>query len=274
MSVKERADALTDDKSTSTSDDTTETSEQDDVDTSESDAEDTDSEEVDGEESDTEDSDDSAEDDEEDISKQYFTDPESLPKEVRGAFKKMQATFTRKMQQASSVIRQANAFAALAQDADFQEWLSERQTGKKATTRSTKSNEESEEDDDKPLTRSEMRKMLGELTTKQKEEESRRTLDSKLKTEAADFKKNNPGWELHKDAMLEVLEQHPTLSYQEAYALATRDVETSRKELLRSKMRGKTPKPRSTGGNEPVKQGKMSFDEAADAALRKLGFKK
>src|SRR3972149_4563243 len=63
----------------------------------------------------TEESSDEEEEEEEesDISKQYFTDPDSLPKELRGAFKKMQGIYTRKMQEASLGIKKSRAFDQL-----------------------------------------------------------------------------------------------------------------------------------------------------------------
>ena len=222
--------------------------------------------EEEGEEEDEED------EEETDVTKQYFTDPNSLPKEVRGAFKKMQAVFTRKMQAASLVTKKAEAFDQLVMDQEFRNWMEERQTGVKKTSKKSKSDDENEDDDsDVPLTRKTLRSEITAALTPI----FRDRQDSATREEADKFKKDNPGLEIYKDVMVDILSKHPTLSYEEAFDLASRDDRrvSSKKESIDGKKKANISKPNKTGARGTEKKGKMTIREAFEAATKKLGIK-
>lgn len=204
----------------------------------------------DGEESDAED----------DISNKYFTDPNSLPKELRGAFKKMQGVFTRKMQNASVVIKQAQAFNLLRENPEFQKWVEQQSNGNKGggTNKSSDAN-----DDDTPLTKKDLEAFMKSFTNRQ-------AIQEQFKAEATAFKKDYPDWEIYKDEMKSIMEDNPRLSYVQAYKLARadEDAEETNKRLTATKKRANVNKPNRIGAKQPVKKGKMSLLDAFNLAKK------
>lgn len=249
-------------------DDSTDDAVQDDTTTTEEDSTEDDSS--------TEDSTDGAEDDasdsEDDISQRYFQDPASVPKELRGAFKKMQGVFTRRMQDISLKERKANALDALLMDPDIRNVVEAKQRGESvAPSRKVSKNDDDEGDDDAPLTKKDLVAMFQQMTGKQRQEQQAQ----QFAREAQEFKQNNPDWQIYATDLEEVLTKHPTLSYQEAYDLITKPERTAskKKENLDSKKRAaKGSKPSTTGAREPAPDTnkRMSFQEAAQLALRQL----
>lgn len=217
-----------------------------------------------------EDQDDSKEDDEdsEDISKKYFTDPDSLPKELRGAFKKMQAVYTRRMQEASLGARKAKAFDQLVLDPEFRQWMETRKNAAlKGSRKVNENNEDEDEDEDTPITKKSLRAELSKIQSvlvKDKQEE-------KLREEAKQFKKDNPDWEIYKDEILEIMENHPTMGYQDAYDYAK--YKSSADTSVERKRKANINKPSRTTGKEIHKKGKMTVQQAFEEAKRKLGIK-
>lgn len=250
---------------------TEETNSEEDTSTEESESTDTSSSEESNEDSNESDGD-------EDISKIYFTDPESLDPKLRGAFKKMQGIFTKKMQEATLGAKKARAFDVLITDPEFQKFMEERNerangnTSKK-TSRRTEDNSEDEEDDDTPMTRSAFRKEFQAMLNGMAQEGNRKEQAAAMKAEADQFKKDNPDWEIYKEPMMAIIERHPTLSYQDAYDLATREdnKQASRKESNETKKRANINKPTKVTGKTVEKKGRMSVDQAFKMAKKALG---
>lgn len=231
------------------------------------------------EEGDTEEEPDDSE--EEDKTPKNFMDPNEVKPELRGHFKKMVAVFTRQMQGISGVKKKAAALDRLMTHPAFQDFLRNYQEGKPLNKNGARNraeddeDDDSEEDDEKPLTRSELRRMIREESKGAIDPIIREREDNEMRKEAKAFKAANPDWELYKDQMLELIDRNPNLSYKQAYRLAKEDDDEvdNEKERILAKKRAKIRKPSPTGGKEPVKKGKMSFIEAAQQASKKLGIK-
>ena len=211
--------------------------------------------------------------DEEDLSKKYFTDPASVPKQFRVAFKKMQGSYTKKMQDLSRGIEKANAFDQLILDPDFRKFMEMKRKGQKFSASDSNDDSEDDEDDDRPPTRKELRAMLQAETKKAFEPFARKEQDMELKMQAAEFKKSNPDWQMYRDEIYEVMGKHPTLSFQEAYDLASKDERgmSDTEETVKKKKLGNTSKPNKTGAKDvQEKKGKMTINEAFQLAKRKL----
>lgn len=217
-------------------------------------------------------------DDSEDITKQYFTDPESLDPKLRGAFKKMQGIFTKKMQEATTGIKKAQAFDQLILDPEFRAWMEERHNrvnGKTTSRKTSKDTDEdnTDEDDDAPMTRSALRKELQNLfkgiEKKGGEEQQARA----MKAEAEQFKTDNPDWQIYSDAIMGIIEKHPTLSYQDAYDLAVREdkKKDDTKETMERKKKANINKPNKVTGKSTQKKGKMTVKEAFELAKKGMG---
>jgi hypothetical protein len=221
---------------------------------------------------------DEASDDDEDITKQYFTDPESLDPKLRGAFKKMQGMFTKRMQEATTGIKKAQAFDQLVLDPEFRAWMEERHnkvSGKASSRKSSNDDSEDDdtEDDDTPITRKGLQKELQKVFKGIKEEGSQKEQEVQMKQEAATFKKNNPDWEIYKDEILTIIERHPTLSYQDAYDLASKEdaKKSDTKKTMEYKKKANINKPNRVVGKTVEKKGKMSVTDAFNAAKKSLG---
>lgn len=220
-------------------------------------------------------------DDEEDISKIYFTDPDSLDPKLRGAFKKMQGVFTKKMQEAALGIKKASAFDQLVLDPEFRAWMEERHNranGKISSTKKSSREDDDDssddgDDDDTPMTRKALRAELEDMFKSIAQEGNKKEQAEAMKAEAAQFKKDNPDWEIYKEPMMSLIERHPTLSYQDAYDLAVREdtKKANQKETIETKKRANINKPNKVTGKTTEKKGKMSVREAFDQAKKSLG---
>jgi hypothetical protein len=216
-------------------------------------------------------------DDSEDISKIYFTNPDSLDPKLKGAFKKMQGVFTKKMQEAALGVKKASAFDQLVLDPEFRAWMEERHNRANGKTSSKKTSREEDdsddEDDDTPMTRKALRAELEGLFKNIAQEGTKKEQAEAMRTEAAQFKKSNPDWEIYKEPMMALIERHPTLSYQDAYDLAVREdnKKTSSKETNETKKRANINKPNKVTGKTTEKKGKMTVREAFDLAKKSLG---
>lgn len=220
-------------------------------------------------------------DDSEDITKQYFTDPESLDPKLRGAFKKMQGIFTKRMQEATRSVKKAQAFDVLVMDPEFQAWMEERNervNGKVSSKKSSRQNDNDDsdddnEDDDAPITRGALRKELQGLFKGMAQQGNQEKQAAAMKAEAAQFKKDNPDWEIYKEPIMQLIEQHPTLSYQDAYDLAIREdnKKSSKKETIETKKRANINKPSRTTGKSTEKKGRMKISDAFALAKKSLG---
>jgi len=264
---KEEGDKRTDTESED--DDSSETSEEDES----FEESDDDSSEEDSEES--KDSGDKESDEDKKIAAQQFLDPKSIPKELMPAWKKMQSTFTRKSQILSTGIKKAEAFDVLIGDPGFRAFMEARKTGTKFVMnagKNKKDDDDSDEDDDKPLTKKDLKAILNaerQGTNLAQQEET-------IRKEAEQFKKEHTNWELHKDSLMEILGNNPTLSYEDAYVLATKEERNllDKKTSSESKKSQNSKKPNRTQGKEGQKKGKgMTVNDAFEMAKRTLGMK-
>lgn len=219
-------------------------------------------------------------DGEEDISKIYFTNPDSLDPKLKGAFKKMQGVFTKKMQEATLGIKKAAAFDQLVLDPEFRAWMEERHnrangkvSSNKKSSREADTEDDDNEDDDTPMTRKALRAELQGIFKNIAQEGSKKEQAEAMRKEAADFKKNNPDWEIYKEPIMSLIERHPTLSYQDAYDLAVREdsKKGNEKETIDKKKRANINKPNRITGKTTEKKGKMTVREAFDQAKKSLG---
>jgi hypothetical protein len=216
--------------------------------------------------------------DEEDITKIYFTNPDSLDPKLRGAYKKMQGVFTKKMQEAALGIKKASAFDQLVLDPEFRAWMEERhnRVNGKVTSKKTSREEDDSEDDDEddtPMTRKALRAELEGVFKNIAQEGNKKEQAEAMRQEAAQFKKDNPDWEIFKDPIMNLIERHPTLSYQDAYDLAVREEnkKENREETMKTKKRANINKPSKTTGKTTERKGKMTVREAFDLAKKSLG---
>lgn len=248
------------------SDDTTDTDDSEVEDTdldTESEDSDTDADDVDTTDSDDPDS----WEESSDIAKQYFTDPASVPKELRGEFKRMQGQFTRKMQAIQGDLEAANTLKELITIPEFHEWIEAYKSGNlhkrpKSSVREDE-DEDDTEDDDAPLTRKEFRKLMNKQSEasarerQEKEANARREAMIRQMAEDADrFKKSHPDYVIYREDMELIMKRSPGISYDDAYELAkTRSAKAkSRREELVRKKKMKSSKPNRVGGGEPEKK--------------------
>src|SRR5258706_8440702 len=132
------------------------------------------------------------------------------------------------MQAATFGIKKASAFDQLVLDPEFRAWMEERNNKVAGKTSSRKESKETEDDDDDenddaPMTRKALRTELEGLFKNIANEGNKKEQAEAMKSEAAQFKKDNPDWEIYKDSILGLIEKHPTLSYQDAYDLAAKE---------------------------------------------------
>jgi hypothetical protein len=233
------------------------------------DSEDSSQDDDDADDTDTESND---EEDSEDITRQYFTDPDSLDPKLRGAFKRMQGIFTRKMQEAGFHVEKSQAFDKLVLDPEFREWMEERK-GNVTKGASKKSNSDDDDDDDTPVTKKDLMAFLNNVN-RQSDLEKQQEI---YKQEAAQFKKDNPDWEMYTDELRKVMTAHPTLDYQTAYDLVTAKAtkHTSKKDMIAAKKKANINKPNRTGAKdaEDDKAKKLDMHSAYLKAKRTLGIK-
>jgi len=253
-----------------------------------------DEEQDDSQGDDSEESDDDSQNEEEDsdeeevdITKQYFTDPTKLDsdpvinKKLQGGFKRMQATFTRKMQGMTATARKAEIFDALGSDPEFRRWIEQRRKSlANGKMRSTRDESDDDESDDTPVTRKTLRQEIREALNPlvlQTENSERDKQERILKKEANQFKKDNPDWEVYKSGILQRLEDNPKLTYQEAYDLETREEDRSERHRreIKDKKNANIHRPNNTGAKNVIKKpGRAkSIADAWERAAKQLGFK-
>lgn len=228
-----------------------------------------DSEEDSEEENEEEDSEDSSDDeDEEDITDKYFADPSQFPKEVRGAFKRMQGIFTRKMQEMTAVTDKAEAFDELINDPRVRAIINGEPL--------PRDSEEDEDDDseDKPVTKKDLERLLA-----QREEEARKKqIADYVKRERRVFEKNNPDHPLYISDMRKLMRKNPYLSFQDAYDLVKSRSKGRKAKITQEELdirrRANSRKPSNTGTKKIDKNEKVdSVGGALAKAKRLLGWK-
>lgn len=159
------------------------------------DSEDTDEE---GDDEDEEDSD--SDDDDSDDDEPQFVDPSKLPKEILPHYKRMQAAFTRKMQEASVLKQKAEAFDRLSASPAFRAWLSDSKNGDGDNGNRSKKTDskKSKDSSSREGFLSSMREMVEEAIDKRLgphlENEKKKDLTAKANEEISFMDKKYDGW--------------------------------------------------------------------------------
>lgn len=200
------------DTSSNNDDNNADDSEEDHSDESSDDDENDSSDDQEGDEEEDSEEEDTDEDDEEDSSQ--FVDPKKLPKELRPAFKKMQAAFTKKMQGVSDLRRKAQALDQLAANPDFIAWAESMKRGKgKQPVKKSSDTSDKKGGVDMEALRAMIREEVGPIKAEQEK--------TKLSSELRQFKKDYPDWKDYKGRMRSVLRRNPEMSYEDAYKIAS-----------------------------------------------------
>ena len=211
------------------------------------------------ESSDQEESDDTEDKGEEEET--LFFDPNKLPVELKGPFKKMQAAFTRSMQEASGVRRYAAAYQALVADPGFRQWYETRNSGRPANAESDDT-EDGAPDLANPLAqRLERLELAG--------------LQNQATSEFRAFAAKHPEWENFRPQMETVIEKFPMLGYEEVFKLVTYDEARklgNRDAIgnLSRKKRANINKPSSANANSMPSPAPKTVQEAYLAAKKEL----
>lgn len=274
------------------SEDTQDTSEEDTSEGDDSSEEDTSDEESDDTSDDDSEGDDEGDSSEEEDSeaesegkkqlRSFFANPKSIPKELRPAFKAMQAQFTRKMQAASTSITKAQAFDRIAADPGFRAWAKKRAEQMKQG-RDTSEDDSDDSDTDSSdtgngkLTSKSIEKIVQRAIASALEPMRKQQQNAQIEQEFKQFRKSNPGWEAFKEEMSELMSEHPTLTYEMAYKFASQGVDSDElnKRNIKAKKNAKTSKPNKMSGKEPLKPKKnITVRESYDLAKKMLGLGK
>lgn len=256
-----------------------------DDDTQSDDAANQDTDDTDSE--DTGDSDSDNEGQSSDADGEVFYDASKVAPELRPSFKKMQATFTRRMQQASAAIEKAAAMDRLLEDPDFHELYLNRDTNNRGGgSRHTDDEDDdsgNEDSDIKTLTPKTLQKLIDQgierATHKVRQENVAERTRQQYRESAIAFKKAHPDWQDYAHEMRAIFERNPRLSYEEAYFLAKRnEIEDENKQATNaSKKRANSArKPNGLGVRDvetkSQKGKKISFRDSWEQAKKKLGY--
>lgn len=141
----------------------------------------------------------------------YFLDPNKVPKELKPAWDRMQASFTRKMQAASQVSRQAAAFQELVADPDFRSWYEAKANGSAGRSQSN-TEDEDEGDLDNRVNRL-VESRVGDLERKFYQDQAAREFET--------FQAANPNWRTYQHEMEAFMQRNPNATYEEAYRNAS-----------------------------------------------------
>lgn len=213
-----------------------------------------------GEDSDeSEESDGESSQDESEDKVEQFTDPNKVPPQLKSAFKAMQSSYVRKMQELGGDVRAAEAFRELTQMPEFKVFVGDIESGKGYGFSSAYNNgsnseakkskdDDSEEDDAAPGGKLNMDKVVEALTpviekviakavAPLRTAEGERTLK--------EMRRNNPDFDDYYPDIVKLMKRHPTMGLEEAYELAS---SKSRKPKVNEEALGKARKARTEGG--------------------------
>lgn len=189
-----------------------------------------------------------------------FFNPNDLPEELKPVFKRMQASFTRKMQMATVGVKKAQAYDQLVRDPGFRAWYEARLNGG-AKPEADGGAEETEE-------LSPQDRRIQALEMKQARDDAAREFN--------EFKSKHPEWENYSDQLTEMLERRPDLTYEEAFKLVAFDDATNlgsratvQKLVDKKKANASKPSSISSKGMVPKKVG--GIQGAYELAKKQLG---
>lgn len=210
-----------------------------------------------------------------------FFNPNEVPPELKGAFKKMQASFTQKMQKAGLVIRKAEAFEELVNNPEFQAWAEEQRTGKPSSKPSKKSNKADDEDDGEEtpsgkLDLEGLEKIVDKVVAKRVAPLVRVQHREQADREWKALTEQYPEAENYKDAIAEEIEANPGMSYMKAFKQVAFDdvVKSRRKQNNSEKKAANTEKPSSMAPGDKTPPRAKTIQEAAKLAVAQLKEKK
>lgn len=209
-------------------------------------------------------------------------DPKKLSKELQPLYRKMQGIFTRSHQGALAVRDKARAFDLLSDDPDFIQFLQDKKsqiTGgakKKQAPTSRRSNiDEDEEGDEEnaPLTRADFLRFQKEM----REEGIIKDKQNQYRQQREQFLKDNPVAKVYVQELAEMIREHPSLSFSQAWRLVVADNEDIREAVREHKKNAsrslKPTRNGGIGGEEPItteskRKGVNSFKDAWNLAKR------
>lgn len=197
-----------------------------------------------------------------------FFDPNKLPKELKGPFKRMQAAFTKKMGALSLSQRKAEAFDALASNPAFVEWIEANKEEDGAPSGKKKSGENGKtQDSTAQLIEEAVERALSRR-------DGKTTASQRIQDEFKQFVKDHPQWENYKEQMAPYIQQG--YSMEDSFKLATyEDVQAigSKKTLdkIKDKKNANVAKPGKVGTKETPVAKPKTVKEAYELAKKVLG---
>lgn len=213
-----------------------------------------------------------------DSKKLLFMDPKNMPKELKPHFARMQATFTRKMQQIAPAVKKIEAWDNLVRIPEFRSWMDQYEKG----TLGTDNGDKGKSDKGKKVDLSDadsVKEMIRDIVRGEVGPVSRRVEDKETKEEFDNFITKYPFHETYHTGMKEVMAQNPDLSFEHALAIASFD---DLMEMLGSDMRNKFEMKKKGNINKPNKGGpskngpdkqSANIEDAFLLAKKQLGMK-
>lgn len=207
------------------------------------------------------------------VEEEKFIDPDELPKELLPHFKRMQASFTRRMQKLSAEKEKVSQFDKLMADpTTMLNVLASRAGLKVVRPGETKLEEDGTEEG------TETERWVRRIIKKELEASSKPILEeqAKLKVQAtiSYLNETHPDWTLYEDVMSEMVQKHPSLKEDVDTLYEISKMAVTKAENLRSQSQ-KAPKvvtKTSIGGRSTTVPKKAeSIDEAFQIAKKKLG---
>lgn len=207
------------------------------------------------------------------LGKGLFFDPNTLPEELKPAWKKMQGAFTKKMQEAAKVRNRADAFTELMSMPQFRALVDKLRNGE--------TEEEPEEKEPARKGQRTIEEIVERAVNKavrpivQSSQNSKK--EAQLRDEFNQFQKDHPEWENYREPMKEILEKNPSYSYEDAFKLAAFDdlLDNEGKlagETIRSKKKANLSKGGGPSiGGKPSPKVSKTIREAFEAAEREHG---
>lgn len=210
----------------------------------------------------------------EEVVEDNFVDPRQLPKELQPHWKKMQASYTRKMQGLKESKDKADLYDQIMSDPENIVFKLAEKAGLRVVREESKEDEIPEGGDSAlAFIRKEIKKAieseLGPVRVDQKQLKVTQSMDY--------LDKNFPDWKLYDDIMTDIVKKHPSMSEDLDLLYETAKNRASAYEQRKAgsmKKPAVVTKPSTAGRNVTTAPTKInSLDEAINAAKKQLGFK-
>lgn len=148
-----------------------------------------------------------------------FFDPNKVPAPLKGAWRKMQAAFTRSQQGRSLERRKAAAFDKLSQHPEVKKIIFGRGEGEEEETPRGKGSSKNSDKDSNLI--KEVGRVVDERLKPLEQRERKKEVDEQFKQ----FKKRYPDYKVYKDEMAQLMERFPEASFEELYIISKHNVE-------------------------------------------------